>query len=147
MPLISLIEKYLGKVKVGTQGVVQDAWLSQTEKDLGFPLPESYKQFLLAYEFLSFAAEATIKCIAPPEFRDEADADILYSYRINLKNGLLNKNQLAVLELDDELYYFLVDADDRDHGYPVYLRDYAQQEDSWFADNFTTFLEKKLREL
>lgn len=141
---MEFIEKYLGKIKVGTKGVIQSSWITQTEEDLGFLLPQSYKKFLLEYEFLSFGQDQ-IKCIAPPQFRDEADVDILYSYRINLENGILNENQLAVLELDDEIYYFLVEAGCKDSEYKVFLRDFAQGEDVLFANSFTEFLEKILK--
>ncbi|WP_297897428.1 hypothetical protein [uncultured Campylobacter sp.] len=42
---------------------------------------------LLRYASVS-AAGTELKTIAPPEFADSADADICYTYEINLKNGL-----------------------------------------------------------
>ena len=43
-----------------------------------------------------------------PEFADSADADICYTYEVNLKNGLFAADELVFLQLEDEEYYFKI---------------------------------------
>ena len=49
----SIIEKYKDRIVVGTKVFVNITWIEQTEKKLGFPLPDSYTEMLLNYEFIS----------------------------------------------------------------------------------------------
>ena len=79
----------------------------QAQRRLGFALPANYKQVLLRYASVS-AAGTELKTIAPPEFADSADADICYTYEINLKNGLFAADELVFLQLEDEEYYFKI---------------------------------------
>ena len=60
---------------------------------------------LLRYASVSVAG-TELKTIAPLEFADSADADICYTYEINLKNGLFAADELVFLQLEDEEYYF-----------------------------------------
>lgn len=60
---------------------------------------------LLIYASVS-AAGTELKTIAPPGFTDSADADIYYTYEVNLKNGLFAADELVFLQLADEEYYF-----------------------------------------
>ena len=62
---------------------------------------------LLRYASVS-AAGTELKTIAPPEFADSADADICYTYEVNLKNGLFAADELVFLQLEDEEYYFKI---------------------------------------
>ncbi len=62
---------------------------------------------LLRYASVS-AAGTELKTIAPPEFADCADADICYTYEVNLKNGLFAADELVFLQLEDEEYYFKI---------------------------------------
>lgn len=54
------------------------------------------------------AAGIELKTIAPREFADSADADICYTYEVNLKNGLFAADELVFLQLEDEEYYFKI---------------------------------------
>lgn len=54
------------------------------------------------------AAGTELKTIAPPGFADDADADICYTYEVNLKNGLFAADELVFLQLEDEEYYFKI---------------------------------------
>ena len=54
------------------------------------------------------AAGAELKTIAPPEFAGSADADICYTYEVNLKNGLFAADELVFSQLEDEEYYFKI---------------------------------------
>ena len=54
------------------------------------------------------AAGTELKTIAPLEFTESADADICYTYEVNLKNGLFAADELVFLQLEDEEYYFKI---------------------------------------
>ena len=71
----SIIEKYKDRIAVGTKDFINITWIEQTEKKLGFPLPDSYKEMLLNYEFITVCG-VDFKTIAPPEF-------------LHTKNGIL----------------------------------------------------------
>ena len=62
---------------------------------------------LLRYASVS-AAGTELKTIAPLEFTESADADICYTYEVNLKNGLFATDELVFLQLEDEEYYFKI---------------------------------------
>lgn len=62
---------------------------------------------LLRYASVS-AAGTELKTIAPPEFAEDADADICYTYEVNLKNWLFAADELVFLQLEDEEYYFKI---------------------------------------
>ena len=105
-----MIEKLIQKSKNITasgRSDIEPAWIAQAQRRLGFALPASYKQMLLRYASVS-AAGTELKTIAPPEFADSADADICYTYEVNLKNGLFAADELVFLRLEDEEYYFKI---------------------------------------
>ena len=94
----SIIEKYKDRIAVGTKDFINITWIEQTEKKLGFPLPDSYKEMLLNYEFITICG-VDFKTIAPPEYQEDADIDIYYTYLVNLQNNLFQKDELAFLEM------------------------------------------------
>ena len=105
-----MIEKLIQKSKNITaagRSDIEPAWIAQVQRRLGFALPASYKQMLLRYASVS-AAGTELKTIAPPEFAGSADADICYTYEVNLKNGLFAADELVFLQLEDEEYYFKI---------------------------------------
>lgn len=140
------IESNKEKINIGIYNSVQESWIENAEKKLGFGLPSSYKWFLKRYEFIDLGFDS-IKVIAPPEFSEFADVDIVYTYKINLENGIMNVSQLCVLENEEESYYFLVDLTKEDHEYPVYRRDFINNDDILFAENFLEFIKEKIHEL
>ena len=105
-----MIEKLIQKSKNITasgRSDIEPAWIAQAQRRLGFALPASYKRMLLRYASVS-AAGTELKTIAPSEFTGSADADICYTYKINLKNGLFAADELVFLQLEDEEYYFKI---------------------------------------
>lgn len=105
-----MIEELIRKSKNITaagRSDIEPTWIAQAQRRLGFALPASYKHMLLRYASVS-AAGTELKTIAPPEFADSADADICYTYEINLKNGLFAADELVFLQLEDEEYYFKI---------------------------------------
>lgn len=136
----SIIEKYKDRIAVGTKNFINITWIEQTEKKLGFPLPDSYKEMLLNYEFITVWG-IDFKTIAPPEYQEDADIDINYTYQVNLQNNLFQKDELAFLEMDEETYYFKIEEAGQTNEYPVYIRDYITNENNLYANNFQEFLE------
>ena len=120
-----MIEELIQKSKNITAAGCSDiepAWIAQAQRRLGFALPASYKQMLLRYASVS-AAGTELKTIAPPEFAGSADADICYTYEVNLKNGLFAADELVFLQLADEEYYFKISpASDIADGSPNTVR-------------------------
>lgn len=120
-----MIEKLIQKSKNITaagRSDIEPAWIAQAQRRLGFALPASYKQMLLRYASVS-AAGTELKTIAPPEFAGSADADICYTYEVNLKNGLFAADELVFLQLADEEYYFKISpASDIADGSPNTVR-------------------------
>ena len=107
---IKMIEELIQKSKniaAAGRSDIEPAWIAQAQRLLGFALPASYKQMLLRYASVS-AAGTELKTIAPPEFAEDADADICYTYEVNLKNGLFAADELVFLQLEDEEYYFKI---------------------------------------
>ena len=105
-----MIEELIQKSKNITaagRSDIEPAWIAQAQQRLGFALPASYKQMLLRYANVS-ATGTELKTIAPPEFAGSADADICYTYEVNLKNGLFAADELIFLQLEDEEYYFKI---------------------------------------
>lgn len=120
-----MIEELIQKSKNITasgRSDIEPAWIAQAQRRLGFALPASYKQMLLRYASVS-AAGTELKMIAPLEFTDSADADICYTYEVNLKNGLFAVDELVFLQLEDEEYYFkILPAGDIADGSPNTVR-------------------------
>ncbi len=142
--LEELIESHKNGLKLGIEDEVQDMWIEEAEKYLGFKLPNSYKWFSKKYESVFLLGEST-KLIAPPEHRDFADVDITYTYYNNLKNNWLGKDKLVVLENSEEKYYFLVDESKEGAEYAVYIKEHWNDQDELFAENFAEFLEIRIR--
>lgn len=135
----SIIEKYKDRIAVGTKDFINITWIEQTEKKLGFPLPDSYKEMLLNYEFITVLG-IDFKTIAPPEYQELADCDIYYTYQVNLQNNLFQKEELAFLEMDEETYFFKIEEVGQANEYPVYVREYMTSKDYLYANNFQEFL-------
>ena len=88
-----------------------------------------------------------MKIIAPPDFREYADIDILYTYKVNIENEILQENQVSILENEEEIYYFLVQDNIIDNEYSIYRKDFINNSDEFFAENFNEFLVLKIEEL
>ena len=115
-----MIEELIQKSKNITaagRSDIEPTWIAQAQRRLGFALPASYKQILLRYASVS-AAGTELKTIAPPEFAEDADADICYTYEINLKNGLFAADELVFLQLEEEYYFKISPTSDIADGAP-----------------------------
>ena len=144
--LEEIIKKKKDRVKVGNDNIVQDSWIMEEEEQLGFPFPKTYKEFIKKYEFIELGYDI-MKIIAPPDFREYADIDILYTYKVNIENEILQENQVSILENEEEIYYFLVQDNIIDNEYSIYRKDFINNSDEFFAENFNEFLVLKIEEL
>lgn len=131
-------------LRTGRENAIKDEWIKFTEEKLNFELPISYKWFLKNFEYLSFNSEDNLKIIAPPEFRDTANDDILYFYNLEEKHC----ERLTILERfdGDEIYYFDIQNSKNNNEFNVYKIDYYSNSNELFADNFLEFLEKIISE-
>lgn len=78
--------------------------------------------------------------IAPLEFTESADADICYTYEVNLKNGLFATDELVFLQLEDEEYYFKISpASDIADGAPNTARGETAESTSGKAAGKTAY--------
>jgi hypothetical protein len=138
-----LLEKNNSRINYGKENIVRDEWIEYVENNLSFKLPDSYKWFLKKYEFLEVEYE-NIKIITPPEFREDADIDILYTYKNNLKNENLSSDKISIMENDDEIYYFLIEDGIANNEYKIFLMDYVSQSEYLYANNFIDFIRLKI---
>jgi hypothetical protein len=140
------LEKNSSKIKYGEKNIIKDEWIEYVENNLSFKLPNSYKWFLKKYEFLEIGYE-NIKIIAPPEFQEDADIDILYTYKNNLENRILSSDKISIMENDDEIYYFLIENGIENNEYKIHLIDHISQSESFYANNFIDFITLKINSL
>lgn len=137
--------KYKGVLHAGKKNIVQQEWIDDVEEELGFKLPESYKWWCKEFEYFAFG-DQFVKCITSPEHRDECDIDILYTRRTDLENETIEANQLTVFEPDDEIYYFKIEKGIENNEYKVYIKDFYNDTEDIYANNFLEFLENKIKE-
>ncbi|WP_078503048.1 SMI1/KNR4 family protein [Paenibacillus selenitireducens] len=60
----------------------EESWIAEVAEELGFPLPPSYRWWLIHYGNARFGDE-NILSIASPEHREYDDTDLLYIHRLN----------------------------------------------------------------
>ena len=112
----------------GGPGVVEEAWIVAAEQALGHPLPPSYRWWLENCGCGGFDGYP-IYTLAPPEFRADADSDIVTMAAINLRNGLSAPGRLYFFEPEgDERYFFDLARRDGEGDHPVVVEDLAEGE-------------------
>ncbi|MDM1352067.1 SMI1/KNR4 family protein [Myroides marinus] len=142
--LEELIESHKNVLKLGLEDEVQDMWIEEAEKYLGFKLPNSYKWFSKKYEYVFLLGEST-KIISSPEDRDLMDVDVTYTYFDYLKKNRFSKDQFVIYENSEEIYYLLIDESKEMAEYTVYLKKQWDGQDELFTVNFVDFLEIMIR--
>ncbi|ASA22499.1 SMI1/KNR4 family protein [Paenibacillus donghaensis] len=75
---------------------VKEEWITAAEQELGYSLPESYKWWLREYGNARLDG-AEILTLAPPEFREYADSDLLYNDRLDRQNSWFPEGRLSLL--------------------------------------------------
>ena len=128
----------------GNEGEVNPEWIDDAEQKLGFNLPPSYRWWLLKYGS-GFLDNSPIYTLAPPEFRDSADSDLLYADKINKQNGLTSFGRLYFYEPDgDQRYFFDMTRKDENQDNPVMVEDLAEQDIYEYGGNFSDFLRREI---
>lgn len=136
------------KIKHGQKDFVKQEWIDYTEQELGFLLPDSYKWWVQEFEYFKVDSEY-IKYITPPQDRDLDESDVLYTYKSDQENGIMDENRLTILVEGegDEVYYFLVEPGLEGNEYRVCCQNHITDDDDFYADNFLKFLEMKIHEM
>ncbi|MDA3804489.1 SMI1/KNR4 family protein [Clavibacter sp. CT19] len=124
---------------------VDPAWVAAAEEAIGFPLPESYKWWLTEFGDTSIAGQDMLT-LAPPEFRDDADQDLIYVRKLDLRNGVTPVDRLHFFVPSPE-ESFAFDLAGYDRGeYPVIREDALGGGDHVYAGTFAEFMERRTAE-
>ncbi|MEF3302530.1 SMI1/KNR4 family protein [Paenibacillus sp. GYB003] len=120
----------------------EETWIEDAERELGLSLPASYKWWLRTYGNGQIDG-SEIYSLAPPEFRDDADTDIVYMRRLDRASGLYPENRLYFYRPSpEEAFYFALDAESGAGELPVWREDRLGGDDEVFAASFAEFLDK-----
>ncbi|WP_214627023.1 SMI1/KNR4 family protein [Paenibacillus agaridevorans] len=127
----------------------EESWIAEVEEELGFRLPPSYRWWLAHYGNARLSG-GEILTIAPPEYRDEYDGDLLYIHRLNkAEEWLVSRfpHRLDVFVPDsDELYYFDTSTRDAQGEFPIMCYDLMNNLIDTYASTFAEFLERLIDE-
>ncbi|GBG07030.1 hypothetical protein PAT3040_01578 [Paenibacillus agaridevorans] len=127
----------------------EESWIVEVEEELGFRLPPSYRWWLAHYGNARLNG-GEILTIAPPEYRDEYDGDLLYIHRLNkAEEWLVSRfpHRLDVFVPDsDELYYFDTSTRDAQGEFPIMCYDLMNDLIDTYASTFAEFLERLIDE-
>jgi len=125
-----------------SENAVGNEWIERAEKELGFPLPISYKVFLKEYVGGEIGGEE-IYSIYGMDFESVCGGDIVYQHLVDLKNGTVKENQLVLSETDfGEVFYFDY-SQMKDGECPIYQR-FPSGRSLHYANNFYEFLCKRI---
>ncbi|WP_312736866.1 SMI1/KNR4 family protein [Stenotrophomonas sp.] len=120
--------------------LVEDA-----ERELGLPLPASYKFWLVEHGSLSIGPDPVFG-LAEPEDRDVADDDLIYNARLVAEDGFSPSGILPIFVPDsDEAFYFDTRGGLKDGEYPVLRYDYNTGAFETFSSSFAGFLVEVVR--
>ena len=139
--LIQLIERSKTAFPKFGNGVSHAAILG-AEKALGFPLPESYKWWLLNYGGGQLKGDIVYGIDEP----DMGRPDVVKLARINELDALYDDDRLVFSIADAENFYFDT-AELRNGEYPVFMHDITQNNVILYAGSFSEFLRKRIHEL
>lgn len=128
----------------GRPGLVKAEWIVAAEKRLAKKLPSSYKWWLINYG-CGWIDEYPIYTLAPPEFSENADSDIVTANLTHRKNGVADQSRLYFYEPDgDERYFLDASREPIDGEYPIMIESLAEGTTTEYATNFASFLQKAI---
>jgi hypothetical protein len=129
----------------GHPGIVEEEWITDAEKRLGGKLPSSYKWWLIHYG-CGWIDGYPIYTIAPPEFREAADSDIVTANLAHRKNGIAHPNHIYFYEPDgDERYFFDASEESESAELPVMIENLAEGTLAEYAKDFASFLQETIK--
>ncbi|GHA70174.1 SMI1/KNR4 family protein [Cognatilysobacter bugurensis] len=125
---------------------VEDEWIADAEQELGVRLPPSYKWWLKTFGSGAVGG-SEILTLAPPEFRDDADADLVYIHRLNRANPNWPEGRIFILQTSpEEVFYFDLGDVSANGEYAVFREDVFGAKPERYADSFSQFLERLIDE-
>jgi len=128
------------RLKVFPGQGVPHALIEDAERELGIPLPDTYKAWLLRYGNLS-VGDTQVFTLAPIEDRDIADDDLVYNTRLAVGNGFPPLGLLPVfLPGSDEAFYFDTRGGLKEGEYPVVRFDHDEGVFHFFSPSFLEFM-------
>ena len=136
-----LIEENADIVEFGDFGEgVSEEWACKAEKCLGMAFPPPYRWWLLNYGGGEIAGEEVFS-VYEEDFNTVVGGDVVYIYRLNLKNGLLSEGQISVCESDlDGLFFLDMNSTNEEGEAPVC----SAVTGAVYASDFLEFLEKRI---
>ena len=117
---------------------IDESWIEAGESEFNLKLPEYYRWFIKNYDSIILWGEL-IKTVFPPEYRDEADQDIFYTYNWNINYDKNNHDKLFFLEANDIGFFYFKIIGNR-VSEEVYCFDLSTGEHDLYAENFLDFL-------
>jgi len=133
------------RVKVFSGRQVDPGLIQDAEGELGIPLPELYKEWLLKFGNLRVGAYPVLT-LAPRDVRDISDSDLIYNFRLDARDGGLPVGYISLhLPDTDESFYFDASNGLINGEYPVVRRDWSDGSYEPFAEDFRHFLEEIVR--
>jgi len=119
--------------------------VENAERELGLPLPASYKFWLVEHGSIYIGPDPVFG-LAEPEDRDVADDDLIYNARLVAEDGFSPSGILPIFVPDsDEAFYFDTRGGLKDGEYPVLRYDYNTGAFETFSSSFAGFLVEVVR--
>jgi hypothetical protein len=118
---------------------VSPEWIAAAEKNIGNPLPQSYKWWLTNYSGGEIGGEEIFSIYAEnPD--NVVGGDIVYMYKLAMKDGL-DSNLIPLCHSDiDGVFVFQTANGIEGNEYPVLSLATGEK----YADDFLEFIEKRI---
>lgn len=123
-------------------GVSQQS-IENAECELGFPLPISFKWWLLNYGGGQIKGDIMYGL----EDGDEGRPDIVQLARTNESDGLYETDRLVFCIGNSENFYFDTTVLDNSGEYRVFQHEIGSDEQYLYAESFLSFLDRRIREM
>lgn len=129
----------------GSVGDVVEEWVLAAEKELGLQFPPSYRWWLLNYGY-GFLDGSPLYTIAPPDFKENADSDIVTVNENHKKNKMTQPGRLYFYEPDgDERFFFDMGNKLSNGDYAVMIDDLISQDVISYGGDFSIFLKNEIK--
>ncbi len=126
----------------GPNTSIDESWIQAGESEFNLTLPKHYRWFIRNYDSIILWGEL-VKTVFPPEYRDEADQDIFYTYSWNVDYDVDNHDKLFFLEVSDIGFFYFKILNNK-AGEEVYRFDFSTDSHEIYAENFLAFLKAEI---